>query len=163
MPWLAALGSAAGAAGSALGAGAGSALSGIGSALGSAGSALGSGGLGGIMQTGANALSQSLGGALGSMGGELGAGGMGPATGASGFLGGLGQTMGGMGVANPSLGSTLGQLTGAGLQMRQGNRMGGLQSLASMTGMAGPATRQNTIAGQQPQQHKGLLSGLLSG
>lgn len=158
MPWLAALGSAAGTAAtgaaSALGAGAGAAASGLGSALGSAGGALGSA---------AGGLSNTLGGALGSLGGELGAGGMGPMTGSSGFLGGLQQSLGGQALGTPGLGGTLGQLTGAGIQMRQGNRMGGLQSLASMTGMAGPATRQNTIAGQQPQQHKGLLSGLLSG
>lgn len=131
-------------------------LNSLGGAAGAAGSAVGT-----AATTAGNALSSGLGGALGSFGGELGAGGMGPATGASGFLGGLGQSMGGLPVASPGLDSLLGQLTGAGMQMRGGNRMGGLQSLAQMTGMMGPATRQ-AQPGIQPQQQKGLLNGLLS-
>ena len=161
MPWLAALGSAAGTAAtgaaSALGAGAGAAASGLGSALGSTGGALG-----GLAQTGAGALSNGLGGALGSFGGALGEGGMGPATGASGFLGGLGQATGGMQVANPGLGSTLGQLTGMGLQARRGNRLGAFANLGEMTGAISPATRQALTGGGEHQQQKGLLSGLLT-
>lgn len=131
-------------------------------ASGGAASSLGAS-VGNAISSAAGSISPTLQSAIGSFGGELGEGGMGPMTGASGFLGGLGQATGGMGVANPSLGSMLGTATGIGMQMRGGNRLGGLQSAAQMTGILGPATKQSSVGIGPQQQHKGLLSGLLSG